>query len=709
MNDMKRGQHSIVTAQSREVSEVGIDPVALLLALWRRKLLIGFVTLVFLLTGGYYAYVAAVPMYQSTAVVMLNNREEQIVDLSSVVGGLGSDSTAINTEIEVLKSRSLLGKVVDHLDLTNDPEFNLALIPPSRIDIVKAQVRRVILPQPSGAMNQMEDDRDREGAINQLLAKMNIQNVPSSVVFRITVETINRRKSALIANTIVDTYILNQLEVKFTATEQATSWLAERVSQLQQSLEGAEAKATDFRSTTTLISPEALTGMETQVKDLRDRIDNAETAITVARSELDSMEAATTPEEKFAASNNDPQLRRLLAQISDVGIAQIFDTRFSQLSLRARNDLEQQQTQLGLLKNSLIEREKQIARQSEDLIVLQQLTREAEASRLLYEYFLTRLKETSAQEGIQQADSRMISPAVVPVQPSAPRKPLILAMAGMLGLLLSSVYVLLHEMGDRAFRSSQELEAATGYPVVGQIPLLPVKGRKQTIEYFKTKPTSAEAEAIRNLRTSVMLFDVDNPPKVIMTCSSLPGEGKTTIALALSQNYAEMGKKVLMIEGDMRRRVFSDYVTAQSKYGLLSVLSGVCTLEDAIAHDDLTGTDILFGEKGPSNAADVFASDHFTQLINKLRDMYDLIIIDTPPVLIVPDARLIAQNTDIILFVVKWDATHPEQVAAAQREFQQANSPVSGLVLNQISPKGMKRYGYSYKNYAAYGGQYYDA
>lgn len=699
--------------QSAEDSDNRIDPVALLRSLWRRKLLIGFVTLVFLLAGGYYAYVMAVPTYQSTAVVMLNNREEQIVDLNDVVGGLGSDTTAINTEIEVLKSRSLLGKVVDSQNLMEDPEFNPSLIPPSQITQLRAKLRQAILPaavSARGGEGVSPEERSREVAINTLLSKMNIQNVSNSVVFRITLETTNRQKSARLANAIVDTYILNQLEVKFTATEQATTWLAQRVSELQQSLEVAEAKVTDFRSNTTLISPEALTALETQVKDLRDRISNSEAAFGAAQERLSLMDAADTPEQKVTASGSDPQLRRLAGQLDDSDEAQrAFDTRFSQLLLRARSDLSQQETQNEILRQSLVEREAQIARQSEDLIVLQQLTREAEASRLLYEYFLTRLKETSAQEGIQQADSRMISPAVVPVRPSAPRKPLILLMSAMLGLLLSSVYVLIREMTEVAFRSSQELEAATGRSVVGQIPLLPVHGRRQTIEYFRDKPTAAESEAIRNLRTSVMLFDVDNPPKVIMTCSSLPGEGKTTVALALSQNYAAMGKKVLMVEGDMRRRVFKDYVTVTSKHGLLSVLAGSCTLDDAIVHDDLTGADILFGENGPGNAADVFASAQFSTLLDKLRDRYDIIIIDTPPVLIVPDARLIAQNTDVILFVVKWNMTHPQQVSAALREFEQANTPVNGLVLNQISPKGLKRYGYSYNNYADYGGNYYNA
>ncbi|WP_254698529.1 MULTISPECIES: polysaccharide biosynthesis tyrosine autokinase [unclassified Sagittula] len=702
---MKSGPQTIPSSPKADQASK-IDPLALLSAVWRGKILIGFVVFVALLIGGYYAYVAATPMFQSTAVVMLNNREEQVVDLNNVIGGLGSDSTVVNTEVEVLKSRVLLGKVVDQLDLTTDPEFNPSLRDPGRIDMVRTQIRNAILPRPSAPAEIPEEERQREAAINRLLGATSIRNVPSSVVFQVTVETTDRRKSALIANTIVDTYILNQLEVKFAATEQATSWLTERVSGLQQALEAAEAKVTDFRAATTLISQEALSSLEIQVKDLRDRILDAESSLVTAQARLAEMEAADTPQQKVEASR-DPQLQRLLNNIDDEATAQTFENRFNQNLVRARTDVERQQDQLALLERSLTSREEQITRQNEDLITLQQLTREAEASRLLYEYFLTRLKETSAQQGIQQADSRIISPAVVPIQPSSPRKPLILAMAAMIGLLLGSAYILLRELRDRAFRTSQDLETTTGYTVVGQIPMFPIKKRRPLIEHLKTKPASAPAEAVRNLRTSVMLFNIDNPPKVLMTCSSLPGEGKTTVAFALTQNYAAMGKRVLLIEGDLRRRVFKDYLSVSSDKGLLSVLSGAATPEEVILHDELTGADILFGEKGPSNAADVFATEQFSMLMRRLRDMYDIVIIDTPPVLIVPDARLIAQNVDATLFVVRWDQTQSEQVLAALREFESVGKPVSGLVLNQISPEGMKRYGYGYANYSNYGGKYY--
>lgn len=160
------------------------------------------------------------------------------------------------------------------------------------------------------------------------------------------------------------------------------------------------------------------------------------------------------------------------------------------------------------------------------------------------------------------------------------------------------------------------------------------------------------AEAVRNLRTSVMLSNIDNPPKVIMTCSSLPGEGKTTVAFALALNFSSMGKKVLLVEGDIRRRVFRQYLKNDQKYGIVATLSGEKTIDEVIIQDDFVGCDVLLGDKGGHNAADIFSSERFGHLIADLRERYDVVIIDTPPVLIVPDARVISQQVDSTIFVV---------------------------------------------------------
>lgn len=681
--------------------------------LWRGKWLIGLITAICVILATYYAFAIATPLYRSSAVVILETDQQSVVDLQSVVGGISGDTSAVNSEVEVLRARSLMEKVVARLDLTNDPEFNADLREPGLRKRIRDRIEASIFGDMNAipALNGPDAERRQlDRVVNALLERLTIRNLPLSLVFSITAETTDPIKSALIADTVVELYILNQLEVKFEATEQATSWLSGRVAELQVQLEEAEARVKDFNAATDLVSVEALQGLERQLKDIRDRVVDAEISLTTAQATLSALQAA--PDRTSQADvTGDPQLARFLPRVdNDTNIATAFDTRFEQLRARAELEATRADQQLTALRNSILPLDEQIRSQGQDLIALQQLQREAEANRLLYEYFLGRLKETSAQEGIQQADSRILSDAVLPNAQASPRRSLIMALSGIVGILIGSAYVLLREGMSNGFRTARELEAETGVTVLGQIPLIPARSRNRVLTYLSEKPTSAAAEAIRNLRTSVLLSEVNNPPQVIISTSSMPGEGKTTNSLALSQNLIGMGKSVLLVEGDIRRQTLIQYFSNVPKHGLVSILNNDKTLAEAVSRPTELDLDVLFGERTDTNAADVFASQRFTDLVKEMRDTYDYIIIDTPPVLIVPDARIIAQQADATLFTVKWDSTSREQVAESMRLFRDSHQTVTGLVLSQISPRGMKRYGYGgeYGAYAGYGSKYYN-
>lgn len=697
-----------MSARDQDVIDLG----ALFSALWRGKFWIAFVMSVAILIGGYYAYVVATPLYRSTAVVILETDQQQLLDLQGVVSGLTGDTSEVNSEVEVLQARSLMGKVVDRLDLVSDPEFNGSLREPSSIDELKDSIKDILgLSVPAIVLSEAEQAaRTRDTVISNLLEATTIRNIPLSLVFQVTVETENARKTARIADTIVELYILNQIEVKFEATEQATIWLSDRVAELQISLEEAESGVSSFSASTELVSVQGLRALERQIKELRDRIDTANVSRNALVAQIDALMLAETRAEQTALVD-DAQLTRLLPRAEeDVNVQSTFDSRVDLVVTRLSTALIRADQQLAALRTSESNLANDLEQQSADLITLQQLTREAEATRVLYQYFLTRFNETSAQVGIQQADSRILSNAVVPNGASEPRKSLLLAMSGMLGLLAGVGLILLREARQNGFRTASALEQATGYTVLGQIPKIPVRSWRKVIAYFNEKPMSATAEAYRNLRTSLMLSHIDNPPKVIMVTSSVPGEGKTTNSLALAQNFLGLGKTVLLIEGDIRRRTLNRYFEGVPNYGIVSVISGERALSEAVFQSPRFGADILAGEQTRTNAADLFSSDAFKSLIATARNSYDIVIIDTPPVLVVPDARIIAEQVDAVVFTVHWDKTTKAQVTESLRLFNASDQRITGLALCQISAKGMKQYGYGGQHgaFSEYGSKYYD-
>lgn len=714
---MRLKPEQVRTEVAQSVEDDEIDLLELARALWRGKWTILFAALVAILLGGYYAFGVAEREFQSTAHLTLEARTNNVVDLESVISGVSTEQAALNTELEIILSRRLLSKLVDQLDLVEDPEFNTALVPPSMMSRVKEGVAGQISSWAGPDDNDAGSARPvgkspRDKTIGKLNDALSASVKRDTYVFSISATTGDPEKSARIVNTLAEIYLDEQIAVKFEATEQAVTWLSARVTELEEELREKEETLKNARAETELISTEALEGLNLQAKDLRDRLQEmrgrAEQAEAEEKQLRDLVNAGARGE--AAEATGDAALQRLMRSIEngEADAADLFDQRLSTLLDRAQAERERLQSQASALSVSYQRLQDRIDRQSEDLVRIQQLTREVETTRTLYETFLTRLKETTVQRGLQQADSRVLSDAITGDQ-VAPRAAMILALSMILGAMAGTAIVLVRQFMHSDFRTADDLEAVTGLPVMGQIPKMPIT-RGSLIGYLRDKPTSAAAEAIRNLRTSILLSNIDSPPKVIMSTSSVPGEGKTTQAIALTQNLAGLGKKVLLVEGDIRRRTFSQYFQAVPQGGILSALSGEVPLDDAVIFDEPLGADVLMGEKSRANAADLFSSDRFRNFLDMAREAYDFIIIDTPPVLVVPDARVIGQHVDAIVFAVGWSKTHRGQVTAALREFASVNLQVNALVLSRIDPKGMKRYGYGgkYGAYGSYGKGYYD-
>jgi capsular exopolysaccharide synthesis family protein len=442
-----------------------------------------------------------------------------------------------------------------------------------------------------------------------------------------------------------------------------------------------------------------------QLKEMRDRISGLDIKRTELTTTLENFEVAVQSDDsqEIVKLADNVRLTRLAKQLGTGSVSKLtFDALVTSILSKMRLDATRSNQQYDALIASEKVLKADITSQSADLVQLQQLQREAQANVLLYESFLSRLKETAVQQGLQKADSRLLSSAV-PRLASSPRVGIILVLSAILGIMLGAGLVLLKELRNNTFRTSDDLEAYTGFGVLGSTPKIKAAARKDVLSYAINKPMSVFAEAIRNLRTSVLLSDVDNPPQVIMSTSSVPQEGKTTLSLTLAQNMAALGKKVLVVEGDVRKRVFAEYFNAKDLSGFLSVMSGKITIEDAVFQPEGMDIDVLIGEESTVNAADIFSSKKFADLIKTLRQQYDYIIIDTAPVLAVPDARVVGQYVDAIVYSVRWNSTTKTQVKQGLLMFSSVGLHVNGLVLNGVDSKEMKRYGYAGQYGYAYG------
>ncbi|MCZ0963677.1 polysaccharide biosynthesis tyrosine autokinase [Paracoccus benzoatiresistens] len=655
------------SSTSSEAAADEIDLLTLFRTFWRGRLMIGSAVVAAILLGGIYAFVLATPTFRATSVVVLETRQSATTGLESVLGALSSDSETINTEVEVLKGRELMGRVVDELNLIQDGEFNGSLRPKGLISRIKSSIFG------EDEQTAEEAQRIKDGVVSALLDGIQIRNVPNSLVFQITVTSTSPVKAAKIADTVAKLYINDQLRVRFEANEVATRWLSDQVAEQRAAFESLDEQVRDFRAQTSVINGETLAAMDRQLKDTRRRIEQ----MTSESGEL-NIRIAGLPADA-------PTSRRM----------------------QLTNDLSRMQEQIA----ALTEVERTLAadfdRQSQELTRLEQLAREAEAGRLLYEHFQTRLKEVAAQQGINKADSRVLSQAVIPSGAAAPRKSMILVMSALLGAMAGAGLVLVREMRANRIRSSQELEAFTGQLVLAQIPQLKQKSSKDLIAYLARNPASAASEAVRNLRTSLLLSAAELPPKVIAVTSSVSGEGKTTTSVALAQNLTHMGKRVLLIEGDVRMRSLNHYAAdvPDERKTISAALTSQAMLAEVTLKLPNIG-DVILGAKSQINAADLFSSPRFAELIAEARAQYDIVLIDTPPVLVVPDSKIIAQQTDGVVFVTRWDSTTREQVAESLSQLKNVRVNLLGLVLTQVDPAGLKRYGYDAYG-AYYGNRYY--
>jgi exopolysaccharide transport family protein len=696
------------------------------------------------------------PKYTADTQLLLDTRKTNVIDLQAVYSGLQPEAAAVRSEIDVLRSRQLAGKVIDRLGLVGDPNFNDALREQDRsvIEVWIGNAQAAVTnwlgmlgigPAASRQVATPEEERQATMTllVDKLLRYLVVANDGRSYTLHVAFTSRDPELSARVVNTVADLYLLEQLEAKFEATRRANSWLSERVGELRQRVEASETAVQQYRAEHNLQNADVRGTTVTQ-----QQLNELNTQLVVASADRAQKEARLRQFQEAVKNGvlhanapevlNSPLITQLRTQETEVvrkeaELAARYGDRFPAL-INARAELRDVRRQIaqevdkivgGLaqevqtarireqsLQQSLADLQQRASKTNEAELKLRELEREAQANRTLYENFLNRFKETSEESELQQqADARIIARADVPLSPSFPNKKLFVALALIGSTLLGVFLAVLIERLDNGFRSAEQIEQYTGVSGLGLVPAVPTRTRfgSTAEEYLIRKPTSSFAESIRSLRTAILYSHVDKPPRALLITSAVPEEGKSLISVSLARSSAMAGQRVLLVDADLRRPKISKILGGNSKATLADLFADQCTAEEVLNVEEATGLHYICARSGMPNPQDLLGSQHMRDFIRSITGHYDLVVIDSPPVLAASDSLVLSRIVDATLFVVRWEHTPRQVVLGALKQLQSVGGRVAGVVLSRVNVRKHVKFGYGdagyyygkYKEYAS--------
>lgn len=713
-----------------------------LIALFRRRLPLFLAVALLVMVAAIVVTVRATPLFTATSSLTIDTRDQTVVDTEAVLSGLSPDTGVVDTEIEILKSRQLAERVVDALSLDEDPEFNVALAEPGPVQgVLNGAAALFGAAAPDAArerMSELDRRREKDKVVDAVLNRLTVRRAGLTYVMNLGFTSEDPVKAARIANMYAERYLLEQLEAKFSATRQANSWLNTRLADLRTEVQQAEAAVAQYRSANNLLSASGATLTEQEISAYNQQLASvratqaeAEARLRTARAQLaagsngedvgealgsqvvQSLRARRAEVSGRVAELSSrygprhPDMLRAERELADIDAQIQAEIRRIISNLEAQAQVARERT--GSMAGSLGSARGALAANNAAAVRLNELERNAESVRTLYQSFLNRFQETTSTEGLQESDARIVSPAAIPLGPSSPNVPLNLALGLALALAAGVGAVVLATLLDTGIVTAEDVEHRFGLPHLGSVPLLssvaaPEDRDETAADYVVKKPLSSFAEAVRAMRASILFSRIGQQVKVIALTSALPAEGKTTTSLCLARVAAQSGLKVVLVDCDLRRRNVNRLLGVEPETGLVEVLSGAAPLEQGLMLDAPSGAMILPLAKDSFTPRDVFGSAAMDTLIEGLRRDYDLVILDTAPVLAVSDTRQVAARADAVVFLTRWRKTPEKAIAAAIKVLEQSGAHIAGIGLTQVDMKAQSRYGYGDAGY--YYGEY---
>ena len=676
------------------------------------------------------------PTFRSTATILIEAQKNKVVGIEEVYSGISANREYFQTQAEIIKSRELAAKVVQKLNLTKNLEFDPRQEEPPLwkrwISTVSADVANLGITVSDEEEGQGEDAIFKS-VIRGFQGRLTVEPVRLSQLVRVSFESYDPELAAKVANAVAETFIESDLEARYQMTQKASDWLSERLRGLRQKVDASEKALQQYREKERIVDAKGLTqsGATRQLEDLTKALVDARQRRNEAENKYNQIRGMHGPASNYESvpaviGNQLVGQMRVLEAEAERKLSE-FSNRYgkehprmiqAQAELRAARENTRRAIETvvaGITKEFEVARaneasvERSLNRSKGEIQDINRkefqlgiLERDVAANKQLYDMFLGRFKETNAVGDLQSTVARVVDPAIPSALPYKPNKRQVVMIALVVGLFIAIMLALLLERLDSTLKTSADVESKLGLPVLASLPVVSERGVK-TERIVEQNPQAMFSEGIRTARTGILLSAIDEPHRAVVVTSSVPGEGKTTFATNLALAFSQT-KRVVLVDADMRRpsigKLFGKDPNAP---GLSTLVSGNTPPTECIFKAEGLELFVIPSGTVPPNPLELLLSKRFEDTLHKLQEMFEIVIIDSPPVQLVSDALVIARHCTGLVYMVKADET-PYQVARnGIKRLRRAHSNIIGVALNKLDFERADKYYGEYTGYSKYG------
>ncbi len=660
------------------------------------------------------------PIYIATGSLIYEPSQYTLREMQSILRADPTTEAIMASQAELLHSLHIAQRVAERGNLFRNPEFNAALRPPGPFRRFLKDVSHLLGMEdeatPEDPLYGPTPDQSRNRTMIAVQNALHANPLHFSHVIEVSFAAQDPAVAATAVNNAMDVYIKDQYTAKHRMVDHANELLEKQAAELRQEVRQAEEKISTYREAHGLshgmhasTDSEQITHLtEDLVKARSDRA-NAEARLDAARGRAGaSAQAAVAPSVVQLRAQQDQLSAQIQSQQARLGAAhpeaQGLNRQFAdgQRALAAEiarvvaaTDAEQRAAadRVATLEQNLRDAEKAADQSARAQIPLDAMSRDLDAARAQLQAVLERMQQTAQQASIESAEAHEISQALAPEQPSSPRvvQTMVAAQAGAIFLGLLLVYLL--HLADNTLHSGDAVRTATGLPCFALIPEVSKRALRQlrVHDYVARRPLTAFAEQVRALRAGLW-FGTDHP-QIIAVTAARPSEGKSVLTLALGRSAQLSGNRVLAIECDLRQPSFARRLDGSPGPGLAEILKGEAVWRDALQPDPITDMAFIPAGKPGGDVLGLFLSEAMQTLMDEVRQVYDLVLLDSPPVQAMTEARVVAAAADAALLCVRWRSTPRSTLLNALEMLLDARAKIIGTVLTRVDPRAHLRSG----------------